>query len=250
MPFDNRGPFSAAASQTQAASSDLGLRSYMLGIYNYMGAALALTGIFAYLTANFAPLTNLMYKTNELGQLAGLAPLGWVITFAPIGLVLWLGFKIQDMAFSTAQAVFWTYAALVGMSLSSLFLMYTGASITRVFFITAASFGALSLYGYTTKKDLTGMGSFLMMGLFGLIIASLANMFFKSGPLDLIISVIGVGIFAGLTAYDTQRLKSMYYQVAGNSEMAMKTALMGALSLYMDFINLFIYLMRFMGERR
>lgn len=251
MSSTNPGPFGLnTAASSESAAVNEGLRSYMLGVYNYMASALALTGIFAYLTANFAPLTNLVYNIDPSGQMLGMTGLGWVIMFAPIAMVFFLSFKIQSLRFQTAQMIFWGYAALMGMSLSSILFIYTGASITKAFFVTAGSFGALSLYGYTTKRDLSNMGKFLFMGLIGLILASLANMFFKSSGFELVLSVIGVLIFAGLTIYDTQKLKTMYYATAGNAEAAMKTALMGALSLYLDFINLFLYLLRFMGDRR
>jgi FtsH-binding integral membrane protein len=245
-----RDPF-ARASQgyAQAGTMDAGLRAYMLRIYNYMASALALTGIVALLTANSPAMLQALYSVNAAGQ-AGLSGLGWVVVFAPIGLVLWLGMGIQRMSLQTAQIIYWTYAVLIGLSLSSIFLVYTGESIARAFFVTAGTFGGMSLYGYTTKRDLSGFGSFLIMGLFGLIIASLVNMFLHSSGLAFATSVIGVLIFVGLTAYDTQRLKSMYYQMAGGGEMLGKMAVMGALSLYLDFINIFMYMLRFMGDRR
>lgn len=235
--------------QSHESAIDAGLRSFMLNVYNYMGGGLALTGIMALLFANNEALLQLVYRV-EGGMIVGMTGLGWLAAFAPIGFALFFGFKLQSMSFRTAQMVFWAFAAVMGISMSSLLLMYTGASVARVFFITAGLFGGMSLYGYTTKRDLTGFGSFLIMGLWGLIIASIVNIFMQSSAMYFALSVISVIIFTGLTAYDTQRLKGMYYAVAGNGEMAGKMAVMGALNLYMDFINLFINLLRLMGDRR
>jgi FtsH-binding integral membrane protein len=234
----------------QTAAYDQGLRSYMLNIYNYMAGGLAITGVVALFVAQTEALLRLFYSVNEAGQMTGMTPLGWIAAFAPIGFVLFLSFKIQSMSFKTAQLTFWVFAGVMGISLSNLFLLYTGASIARVFFITAGLFGGMSLYGYTTKRDLTGMGSFLIMGVWGLLIASLVNIFMQSSMMQFAISVLSVLIFTGLTAYDTQKIKGMYYALAGTGEMAAKMAIMGALNLYMDFINIFIHLMRLMGERR
>lgn len=249
--MEYRDPFAAArnAAQTKAASYDLGLRAYMLKIYNYMASALALTGVVAMLAASSEAFMGALYNVSPSGHM-GMSGFGMLVAFAPLGLVLWLSFGINRMNTATAQLIFWAYAGLIGLSLSSIFLVYTGESIARTFFITAGTFGAMSLYGYTTKKDLSGMGSFLMMGLIGLIIASVVNMFMASSALNFAISVGGVLIFVGLTAYDTQKLKSMYYQVAGNSEAMAKASIMGALNLYMDFINMFMYLLRFFGDRK
>ncbi len=224
---------------------DAGLRSYMLKVYNYMASGVLLTGIVALGVAN-SSLINLIVNpaTGEA------TPLFWVALFAPLGLVMWLSFGINRMKASTAQAVFWLYAALVGVQFSSLFLVYTGVSIAQTFFAVAAGFMGLSLYGYTTKKDLSGWGSFLIMGVVGIFVAMLLNMFLKSPALNLAISGIGVLLFAGLTAYDTQRIKSMYFVVAGQSEAMAKAAVMGALQLYLDFINMFLFMLRFMGSRR
>jgi FtsH-binding integral membrane protein len=237
-----------ARAQADTAVVDVGLRQYMLRVYNYMASGLALTGLTAALVASTPALYQLLFQIGPRGTV-GMTPLGWVVTFAPIGLVLALSFGISRMRASTAQTLFWVYAALMGLSLSSVFLVYTGASVTRVFFITAASFAGLSLWGYTTKRDLTGFGSFLIIGLFGMIIASLVNMFLGSSTMQFVISVAGVLIFAGLTAYDTQKIKEMYW-AADDSEVAGKKSVMGALTLYLDFINLFILLLRFMGDRR
>jgi len=226
-------------SSANAASVDQGLRAYFLKIYNYMTIGLGLTGVIAYFTAQSPELIRLIFTT----------PLQWVVLLAPLGVVIYLSSQVDKIAPKTAQLVFFAYAALMGLSLSSLFVVYTGASIARVFFITSATFGAMSLYGYTTKKDLTGVGSFLIMGLWGLIIASVVNIFMHSSGLNFVISLIGVIIFTGLTAYDTQRLKGVYYMTQ-DAAMYEKTAIYGALQLYMDFINLFLMMMRFLGDRR
>jgi FtsH-binding integral membrane protein len=175
--------------------------------------------------------------------------LGWIAVFAPLAMVFFLSFRIQKMSFAAAQATFWAYAAIMGISLATILFVYTGASIAMTFFVTAGTFGAMSLWGYTTGRDLTGFGSFLFMGLIGLILASLVGMFFHSSQLQFVISVIGVLIFTGLTAYDSQNIKNMYY-VGDDGEIAGKKAVMGALRLYLDFINLFLFLLRFMGSQR
>ncbi len=246
-----RDPFATAQSgaQSKAASYDLGLRAYMLRIYNYMASALALTGIVALGASQSDAFINALYNVQN-GQVVGMSGFGWLVTFAPIGLVMWLGFGISRLSSSAAQGIFWAYSVLIGLSLTSIFLVYTGESIARTFFVTAGTFGAMSIYGYTTKRDLTGFGSFLMMGLIGLIIASIVNIFLQSSALGFATSVVGVLIFVGLTAYDTQKLKNMYYYVAGNSEAMAKTSIMAALNLYMDFLNIFLHLLRFMGDRR
>ena len=225
-----------------AAMIDEGLRAYMLKVYNLMALGLAITGIAAYGTYLLA------YSNPAFAQLIFASPLKWVIVLAPVALVFFMSFRIHTMSVSAAQTTFWVYAALMGLSLSSIFMVYTGASIVQTFFVTAASFGALSLYGYTTKRDLSAMGSFLIMGLFGLIIASLVNIFLASSALEFAISVIGVLLFAGLTAYDTQTIKESYYEADG-ADVAGRKAIMGALQLYLDFINLFLFLLRFLGNR-
>jgi len=217
---------------------DVGLRDYMLRVYNYMASGLALTGIVAYVAA-FSGFYESIART----------PLMWLIILAPLGLVMWMSYGIQRMQASTAQMVFWLFSGLMGLSLASVFLYFTGASIARVFFITAGTFAAMSLYGYTTQRDLSQFGSFLFMGLIGIVIASLVNLFIGSTALQFAISVIGVLVFTGLTAYDTQQIKEMYYEGDG-SEIASKKAVMGALRLYLDFINLFMMLMQLMGTRR
>jgi FtsH-binding integral membrane protein len=227
------------AAQAEAAQIDVGLRQYMLRVYNYMASGLALTGIIALLVASSPTLSQAIFGT----------PLKWVVMLAPIGLVFFLGAKIETMQSSTASALFWVYSALMGASLASILLVFTGESVARTFFITAAAFGGLSLYGYTTKKDLSGFGSFLIMGVIGLIIASVVNIFLQSSMMQFVISAAGVLIFAGLTAYDTQKIKEMYWE-GHDSETSSKMAIMGALNLYMDFINLFIFMMQFLGVRR
>jgi len=236
----------------RAAAVDAGLRAYMLRVYNYMAAAVALTGVVAYATFSAAVVTDASGKITALtpfGQTIFSGPLSIVLLLGTLGLVFFISFRINRLQYTTAMTLFMVYAALLGVTLSSIFLAYTGASITRVFFISAASFGALSLYGYTTQRDLSPMGSFMIMGLFGIIIASLVNIFLKSSGLDWAISVIGIGVFAGLTAWDTQRIKEMYDSMDDDGTMGRK-AIMGALSLYLDFINLFLMLLRVVGDRR
>ncbi|HWA68668.1 MAG TPA: Bax inhibitor-1/YccA family protein [Rhizomicrobium sp.] len=247
--FDNRLMRGQAA---VTDTMDAGLRAHMLRVYNYMVGALALTGAVAYGVANTPALLNLMYHTVMTSGGVALQPtmLGWVVMLSPIALVFFLSFRIMQMSEATAQATFWIYAALVGASLASILIVYTGASVAMTFFVTAATFGTMSLWGYTTKRDLTGMGHFLFMGLIGILIAMVANMFFKSGAMNFVISVLGVVIFTGLTAWDTQKIKNTYYQIGGNTAVAGKAAIMGALSLYLDFLNIFLFLLRFMGNRR
>lgn len=237
--------------QLSASSTtyDAGLRSYMLKIYNYMASGLLLTGIIALIAAQSPAFLNMMYVI-EGGAIKGMKPLAWLVMLAPLGMALWLGFGINRMSTAAAQASFWGFAAVMGLSLTSIFLTYTGTSIARVFFITAGTFGAMSIYGYTTKRDLSGFGSFLMMGVIGLIIASLVNIFLQSSALQFAVSVIGVLVFTGLTAYDTQKIKHMYYQLQASGEVMAKAAITGALTLYLDFINIFISLMQLLGERR
>ncbi|MFO0388458.1 MAG: Bax inhibitor-1/YccA family protein [Alphaproteobacteria bacterium] len=249
MAYNDPFATTQARAQQQAVAYDMGLRAYMLRIYNFMASGLALTGIVALFTANSPAMHALLYAQNAQGMV-GPSGLGWLVMFAPLGIVLWMSFGINRISAGFAQGLFWAYSVMMGLSLSSIFLMYTGESIARTFFVTAATFGAMSLYGYTTKKDLSGWGSFLMMGLIGLIIASLVNLFLQSSALSFATSAIGVLIFVGLTAYDTQKIKAMYYQLGSSGEMAAKMAIMGALNLYMDFINIFLHLLRFMGERR
>jgi FtsH-binding integral membrane protein len=224
---------------------DAGLRSFMLGVYNNMGIGLAITGLVALGASMLAVQGG---QLTGFGQAIYLSPLKWVIMFAPIGLVFLFAARIHSLSASTARAVFWLYAGLMGLSLSSIFLIYTGESIARVFFITAGMFAGMSLYGYTTKRDLSGMGSFLMMGVIGILIASVVNIFLGSSALQFAISVIGVLVFTGLTAYDTQQIKEEYYE-GDSAEVAAKKSIFGALRLYLDFINLFIMLLQLFGNR-
>ena len=248
----DRNPAARGFGAAQSAAIDAGLRAYMLRIYNYMAAGVALTGVVAWATFNAAVVTN------SAGQITGLTSFGQTIFGGPLTIVLFLGtlgivfflsFRINRLQASTAFVLFMAYAALLGLMLSTVFLQYTGASITRTFFISAASFGALSLYGYTTQRDLSPVGSFLIMGLFGLILASIVNIFLHSSALQFAISAIGVLIFAGLTAWDTQKIKEMYSSY-DDGTVAGRKAVMGALTLYLDFINLFLFMLRFMGDRR
>ena len=217
---------------------DAGLRAHMLRVYNYMVGGLGITGLLAFITANSPAMLNAIYGT----------PLAWVVMLAPLGMVFFLSFRVHKMSFAAAQTTFWLFAAVMGLSMATIFIIYTPSSITRVFFITSGMFAAMSLYGYTTKRDLTAMGSFLMMGLIGIIIAMVVNMFLASAMMDFVISVLGVLIFTGLTAYDTQKIKEIYYEGDG-SAVAGKKAIMGALRLYLDFINLFLMLLRLFGNR-
>lgn len=236
-------------SQTTAtASISEGLRQYMIKVYNFMAAGLCLTALSAYIIGNTS-LLGLFFDVNQLGQVTGMSGFGWLMFIAPLVMVFAFGWVLAKGTPAQVQGLFWAYAAVMGASLTPILLAYTGASVARVFLITAGTFGAMSLYGYTTKKDLTGMGSFLMMGLFGIIIAMIVNIFMKSPGVDYAISILAVGIFVGLTAYDTQKIRNMYYE-GDSAEITTKKAISGALSLYLDFINMFIYLLRFFGDRR
>lgn len=242
---DVRYPNQAPTRAGTQAEIDQGLRSYMLGVYNYMASGLAVTGAVAAGTYMLAVKDGAL---TPFGQTLFASPLMWVFVLAPVALVFFLSFRIHAMRAATAQMTFWIYAALNGVAFSTLGLVYSSSSITRVFFISAATFGALSLWGYTTKRDLTGWGSFLFMGLVGIIIASIVNLFWPNGALQFVISVVGVLVFAGLTAYDTQKIKEMYLE-ADDGETMSKKILMGALTLYLDFINLFLMLLRLFGNR-
>jgi uncharacterized protein len=236
----------------RAVAYDMGLRAHMIRVYNYMAGGVALTGLvawFTYINAVVTSPTGAIVGLTPLGQTLFTSPLMWVVMLAPLGFVFFISFRINHIQASTAKLLFFVYAGVMGLSLATIFLVYTQTSITRVFFISAAAFGALSLYGYTTQRNLDGMGSFLIMGLFGLIIASLVNLFLKSSGLDWALSVIGVLIFAGLTAWDTQKIKEMY-DVQDDGTIAGRKAVMGALSLYLDFINMFMMLLRLFGDRR
>jgi uncharacterized protein len=242
---NNVGRYGTTA-RRPAEEIDAGLRAYMLRVYNYMALALAVTGIAALATFNLAVTDG---QLTQLGSVLYASPLKWVVMLAPLAMVFFLSFRINSMSLGAAQITFWIYAALMGVSLSTIFLIYTATSITQTFFVTAAAFGALSLYGYTTKRDLSAMGSFLIMGLFGLIIAMVVNLFLQSSAMQFAISVIGVLVFAGLTAWDTQKIKNMYDYVAHDDTMMGRTAIMGALSLYLDFVNMFMFLLHFLGNR-
>jgi hypothetical protein len=233
----------AATVGVPRAARDVGLRSYMLSVYNYMASGVLLTGIVALL---FAPYAG-QVLVNAGGR--GMSALGWIVTLSPLAIVFAMSFGMTRMRTSTLQLLFWAFAALMGLSMSTLFLVYTQVSIAQTFFATAAAYAGLSLWGYTTKRDLSGFGTFLIMGVVGILVALFINMFLQSSAMALAISAIGVLLFAGLTAYDTQRIKSMYFYVQG-SEMAGKTVIMGALQLYLDFINMFQFLLMFMGDRR
>jgi len=250
--FDrNYAPFRGVATD-RAVAYDMGLRAHMIRVYNYMAGGVALTGAIAWLTYQMA------VTTNAAGAITGLTPFGhtlfgtplqWLVMLAPLGFVLFMSFRIGHIQASTARLLFFIFAAVLGLSLATIFMVFTATSITRVFFISAASFGALSLYGYTTRRSLDALGSFLLMGLFGIIIASLVNLFLASSALQWIISVVGVGVFAGLTAWDTQKIKE-FYDPLDDGTVAGRKAIMGALSLYLDFINIFLSLLQLMGDRR
>ena len=240
-PGTNAAPYATTAARAEAR--DEGLRSYMLSVYNYMASGVLLTGIVALLFAKTGWALSMFSPTG------GASALGWILMLAPLGIVFAMSFGMQRMATSTLQLLFWVYAFLMGLSLSTVFYVYTDVSIAQTFFATAAGFAGLSLWGYTTKRDLSGMGTFLIMGLFGLIVAMLLNLFLQSSALDFAISAIGVLLFAGLTAYDTQKIKSMYDHVRG-TEMLGKMVVMGALNLYLDFINMFLFLLRLFGSQR
>ncbi len=245
----NQRSYSKTANQT---AIDEGLRAYMLKVYNYMTTGLLLTGLVAYFFGKASIVTGdsgQIIAVTSIGALLFGSPLKWVVMLAPLGFVFYLSARINKMSVSAAQITFWIFSAIMGLSLASLFIEFTHSSIARVFFITSGTFAAMSLYGYTTKRDLTRLGGFLFMGLIGIIIASVVNLFIGSTALQFAISVIGVLVFVGLTAYDTQNIKNMYY--AGDSEsIGSKKALMGALRLYLDFINLFILLLQLFGQRR
>jgi uncharacterized protein len=220
------------------AARDAGLRSYMLKVYNYMASGVLLTGIVA-----------MLFASSGLAEQVLATPLRWLIIFAPLAFVMVMSFGMNRLSTGTLQALFWAFSVAMGLSLSSIFLVYTGTSIAQTFFAVSAGFLGLSLYGYTTKKDLSGFGTFLIMGVVGLLVAMVINLFLQSPAMQLAISAIGVLLFAGLTAYDTQKIKSMYAYVAGTDMMG-KVVIMGALNLYLDFINMFTFLLSFMGDRR
>jgi FtsH-binding integral membrane protein len=237
MNFDN---ISSVYESSKRTHYHWGLREYLLKVYQYMALALALTAVISMGAASSPQFINLIHGT----------PLKWVITFAPLGMAFYMGSRLMSMSVTGAQTCLMIFATLMGLSLSSILMMYTGESIARVFFITAGTFGAMSIYGYSTKRDLTSMGSFLMMGVMGLLIASVVNIFMQSGAMQFIISIIGVVVFTLLTAYDSQKIKAMYYQAQSNAEITQKLAVYGSLTLYMDFINIFIFLLQLLGVRK
>ena len=241
-PRPSAAPFGATTA-TRDAAFDAGLRSYMLRVYNYMSSGVLLTGVIA-LGFAMSGYMGVLFSPRGAPSL-----LGYVVMFAPLAIVFAMSFGQAKFSTSTLQAMFWGFAVLMGLSLSTIFVVYSGTSIAGAFFATAASFAALSLYGYTTKRDLAPLGTFLIMGVVGLIVASLINLFLQSGAMQLVISAIGVLLFAGLTAYDTQRTKSLYYQVGGTDQEG-KVVVMSALSLYLDFINMFLFILRLFGSSR
>ncbi len=242
-PRPNAASFGATSTGARTEAYDAGLRSYMLSVYNYMASGVLLTGIVAMMFAwggAESPAASVFFSPG---------PLKYLIMFSPLAFILVLSFGINRLSTGAAQAVFWAFAAVMGLSMSTIFLRYSGSSIAITFFATSVAFLSLSLYGYTTKRDLSAFGTFLIMGVVGLLVASLMNLWFQSPAFNLVISAVGVLLFAGLTAYDTQRIKSMYAQVAGTDMMG-KTVIMGALSLYLDFVNMFQFLLSFMGGSR
>jgi uncharacterized protein len=255
--FDRNYSAMRGGAADRALAIDAGLRAHMIRVYNYMAAGVALTGVLAWLTYQAAGGNDISVvagridpaSLTDFGRMLFLTPLLWVFFLAPLGLVFFLSFRINSLQASTARTLFFVYAALLGIGLAPIFLQYAHASIARVFFISAASFGALSLWGYTTQRDLSAMGSFLIMGVFGILIAMVVNIFLHSSGLDWAISIMGVGIFAGLTAYDTQKIKELY-SAHDDGTIVGRKAVMGALALYLDFINMFLFLLRLMGDRR
>jgi FtsH-binding integral membrane protein len=253
--FDRNYATFRGVATDRAVAYDMGLRAHMIRVYNYMAGGVALTGVVAWLTYQMAGGDAIQTAGRSLvgltpfGQALFGSPLMWLVILAPLGLVFFMSFRIGYLQASTARLLFFIYAASIGLSLATIFMVYTTTSVTRVFFISAAAFGALSLYGYTTKRSLSAMGSFLFMGLIGLLIAMVVNVFLGSTMLQLMISVVGVGIFAGLTAWDTQKIKE-FYDPMDDGTVAGRKAVMGALSLYLDFINMFTFLLQLMGDRR
>lgn len=241
MDFSRYGVAAQSKTNNKTLSYDQELRDYMLGVYNNMALGLAITGIIAFVVSSSPSLMMALYGNQAIR---------FIMFLAPLALVFTLSFKIHSLSFSAARTIFFAYSALIGVSIAGIFLVYTGTSIARTFFITASVFGGMSIYGYTTKKDLTAFGSFLFMGLLGIIVLMLFNFFFESSALDFVINLVGLAVFIGLTAYDTQKLKALFYQFGSRSSQAQKVGLMGALSLYMDFINIFLFLLNFLGDRR
>lgn len=227
---------------------DQGLRQYMMRVYNYMAGGLCITALASYIIMNTPALLKLFFTISANG-VVGLSGLGWLAIFAPFIMVFAFGWVLNRGSLAQVQGVYWGYAALMGVALTPVLLAYTGASVTRIFLVTAATFGGMSIYGYTTRKDLTSMGSFMIMGLWGIIIAMLVNIFLKSSGLDFALSILSVIVFTGLTAYDTQKIREIYAE-SDTGDLSSRKAISGALALYMDFINLFLALLRLFGDRR
>jgi FtsH-binding integral membrane protein len=246
----NRGYARTIPADRADMSVDAGLRAFMLGVYNKVALGLVVSAALAFLTGSFPPVRDLMYSVTPDGRLAGFTPLGMIVAFAPLAVILFGMFALKNATPKTSGILYWTIVSLIGASLGTVVLMYTGASIASTFLITATAFGALSLFGYSTKKDLTGFGSFLIIGLIGIVIASLVNIFLQSSMMAFIVNVLGVVIFAGLIAYDTQRLKMTYYELGGDQAAMGVATNYGALSLYINFINLFQTLLALFGDRR
>lgn len=246
MPNNSNNPFQT--SYVQAQTVDEGLRRYLLTVYNYMFLGLGVTAITAYLPLRIAALQSLLFDVSPNGMVH-LSGMTWVLFFAQLGIVFYLAARVHTMSSQKAQGLFWLYAGLMGLSLAPICILYTGASVFRTFLVTAVTFGSMSLYGYTTKRDLSSLSSFFTMGIIGLILASVVNIFMKSAMIDFIVSAFGVLLFTGLTAYDTQRIKALYFEGDSHQTRSQK-AILGALALYLDFINLFVYLLRFLGDRR
>ena len=244
----NRRPSVEVLNRPKTSYIDEGLRQYMIKVFNYMGAGLCVTALVAYLVANTG-LIQFLYKINPQTQSASLSFLGWIVTLSPLAMIFAFQYVLSHKSLATSQLMFWGFSALMGASLANIFLIYTAASMTRVFLISAATFGVMSLYGYTTKRDLSKIGSFLFMGLIGLILASVVNIFLQSPALYYALSYIGVAIFVGLTAWDIQKVKSIYYD-SDTQDIASRKAISGALSLYLDFVNLFLNLLSILGDRR
>ncbi|ACG80052.1 integral membrane protein, interacts with FtsH (plasmid) [Phenylobacterium zucineum HLK1] len=245
-----RSHYGSIPAQRGDMAVDAGLRSFMIGVYNKVALGLVVSAALAFLTSSVPPIRDLMFMVNADGRLAGMTPLGWIVAFAPLGIMLVSGFAMKNPTSGAASALYWTIVALIGASFGVVGLMYTGTSIASTFLITATAFGGLSLFGYTTKKDLSGFGSFLIVGVIGLVIASLVNIFLRSEAVQFAVSVIGVFVFAGLIAYDTQRLKLTYYELGGDASARGVATSYGALSLYINFINLFQFLLSLFGQRR
>jgi FtsH-binding integral membrane protein len=245
-----RSHYGSIPAQRGDMAVDAGLRSFMIGVYNKVALGLVVSAALAFLTSSVPPIRDLMFMVNADGRLAGMTPLGWIVAFAPLGIMLVSGFAMKNPTSGAASALYWTIVALIGASLGVVGLMYTGTSIASTFLITATAFGGLSLFGYTTKKNLSGFGSFLIVGVIGLVIASLVNIFLHSEAVQFAVSVIGVFVFAGLIAYDTQRLKLTYYELGDDASSRGVATSYGALSLYINFINLFQFLLSLFGQRR